>query len=106
MSTSVPRSDAAHADGDGVRRPASLRAVLDAMASGAATVDELADRTSLDPDLVRVALDQLVALGRVTSDRASIACPPAACGGCSAPTGHGCATGGLTTLTLSRRPGC
>jgi hypothetical protein len=103
MSTSSPQSRAAQG-ADGVRRPGSLRSVLDAMASGAATVDELADRTGLDVDLVRVALDQLVALGRVTSDRAATACPPATCGGCSSPTGHGCATGGLTTLTLTTRP--
>ena len=43
----------------------SLRTVLDAFVDGARTVDDLADRTGLDPDLVRVALDQLVALGLV-----------------------------------------
>ena len=45
----------------------SLRSVLDAFVDGARTVDDIAARTGLDPDLVRVAIDQLVALRLVDS---------------------------------------
>jgi hypothetical protein len=91
--------------------PSGLREVLDAFTSGALTVDDIARRTRLDRELVRVAIDQLVSLGLITSEQTSTSCPETACGGCSAPTGNGCATGGaaqrggLVTLTLGRRPG-
>jgi hypothetical protein len=81
-------------------RPGSLQSVLDAMVAGAGTVAELSRVTGLEPDLVRLALDRLVALGRISSDRSSLACPDAACSGCASPTGGGCSTGGLITLTL------
>ena len=90
--------------------PGTLRSVLDAFASGAVTVDDVAQRTGLDGDLARVAIDQLVALRLIATDNASTSCPPTACGGCSSPSGSGCATGGaarrggLVMLTLSRRP--
>lgn len=80
--------------------PGSLQSVLDAMAQGARSVDELGAATGLDTDLVRLALDRLVALGRIERDRSALACPPAHCTGCAAPTGSGCSTGGLVTLTL------
>jgi hypothetical protein len=80
----------------------SLRTVLDAFADGARTVDDLADRTGLDPDLVRVALDQLVALRLVDSAPLAGACPDDACGGCAV---SACTTRGApVALTLSRPP--
>lgn len=90
---------------------ASLRDVLVAFTDGALTVDDIARTTRLDRDLVRVAIDQLVSLGLISSEQSSTSCPENACGGCSAPTGSGCGTGGaaqrggLVTLTLGRRPG-
>ena len=85
----------------------SLRRVLDSFAAGARTVDELSDRSGLAPDLVRVALDQLVALGMLTSEAVSAgACPPAGCGGCPGPDTPGCARpsrGALVTLTIGPR---
>jgi hypothetical protein len=80
--------------------PGSLQSILDAMVAGADTVAELSHVTGLEPGLVRLALDRLVALGRVRSDRSSLACPESACGGCASPTGDGCTSGGLITLTL------
>ena len=80
----------------------SLRTVLDAFVDGARTVDDLAARTGLDPDLVRVALDQLVALGLVDAAPLAGACPDDACGGCAV---SACTTRGApVALTLSRRP--
>lgn len=81
----------------------SLRSVLDAFVDGARTVDDIAGRTGLDPELVRVALDQLVALRLVDSAPLSGACPDDACGGCAV---DACTTRGApVVLTLSRRPG-
>ena len=87
--------------------PSSLHDVLSAFADGARTVDDLARRTDLDPELVRVALDQLVAIGLVESAAvAGGACPPNGCGACPTPGATGCppARGSLVTLTLGRRP--
>jgi hypothetical protein len=80
-----------------------LRSVLDAFVDGARTVDELSARTGLEPDLVRVAIDQLVALRLVDSAPLAGACPDDACGGCVV---AGCSTRGApVVLTLARRPG-
>ncbi len=81
----------------------SLRSVLDAFAAGARTVDDLSARTGLEPDLVRVALDQLVALRLVDSSPLATDCPDDACGGCAVSS---CGSRGApVVLTLSRRIG-
>ena len=89
---------------------ASLRAVLDAFAAGSPTLDDVARRTGLDIELVRLAVDQLVTLGLVDSERVSAGCPDGGCGTCPS-TGTGdvtCASvsdrghGGLVSLTLNR----
>jgi hypothetical protein len=81
-----------------------LQRVLDAVAEsgGTTTVEGLAERTGLDADLVRVALHQLVALGRLGRDGMSLACPEDGCGGCasSASTCGTAGRGSLVTLTL------
>ncbi|HET7900447.1 MAG TPA: hypothetical protein VFL59_04615 [Candidatus Nanopelagicales bacterium] len=79
----------------------SLAAVLDSFTGGARTVDDLAERTGLGKDLVRVALDQLVALRLVDAAPLAGACPDDSCGGC--PVATGCA--GPVALTLSRPRG-
>ncbi len=79
----------------------SLRTVLDAFVDGARTVDDIAERTGLDPDLVRVAIDQLVALRLVDSSPLAGACPDDACGGCAVSS---CTTRSPVALTLSRGP--
>ena len=91
-------------------RTGALGDVLREFTRGAATTDEIARTTGLDRELVAVALDELVALGLVTRESMSSGCPDGACGGCPAPTGHGCRAlaatprGGVVTLSLSRRP--
>ena len=81
-----------------------LQQVLDIVAAsdGTTTVDGIAERTGLDPDLVRVALHQLVALGRLGRDGMTLSCPDDGCGGCtsSATTCGTAGRGSLVTLTL------
>jgi hypothetical protein len=80
----------------------SLQSVLDAFGAGARSVDDIARRTGLDPELVRVAIDQLVALRRVDAAPLAGACPDDACGGCAVAA---CSTRGTpVALTLTRRP--
>ncbi len=89
-------------------RTGALGDVLREFTRGAATTDEIARTTGLDRELVAVALDQLVALGLVIRESMSSGCPAGGCGGCPAPTGHGCGAfaaaprGGVVTLSLSR----
>jgi hypothetical protein len=90
-------------------RPGSLGAVLEAFSNGARTTDDLRRATGLDRELVSLALDTLTSLGMVDRTSTSSGCPDGGCGGCPAPTGHGCGSPGaeargLVTLTLTRRP--
>lgn len=59
-----------------------LRAVLDAIDSGALTSLEIRDRTSLPYETIRTALEQLERMGRLTSEQVAVGCPPAGCGSC------------------------
>lgn len=85
----------------------SLSTVLDAFADGARTVDDLAARTGMDRDLVRLALDRLIALRLVdAAPLAAGSCPDGGCGGCAAPGDPSCTTrGGLVVLTLAQGAG-
>ena len=91
-------------------RSGALGDILREFTRGAVTTDEIARTTGLDRELVAVALDQLVALGLVTRESMSSGCPDGGCGGCPAPTGHGCGAlaatprGGVVTLSLSPHP--
>lgn len=83
-----------------------LRAVLDAVASagGGTTVADLARRTGLDEDLVRVALHQLVSLGRLGSSTMQLSCAEGGCGSCPSST-RACgtaSTSGLVALSVVR----
>jgi len=84
-----------------------LRAVLDAVASagGGTTVADLARRTGLDEDLVRVALHQLVSLGRLGSSTMQLSCAEGGCGSCPSSTGAcgTASTSGLVALSVVRR---
>jgi hypothetical protein len=88
-------------------RPATLQRVLDAIAAspGGTTVTDLARATGLDDGLVRVALHQLVTLGRLGSSTVELSCADGGCGTCPSSTGA-CGTASsssLVTLTLTRR---
>jgi DNA-binding IclR family transcriptional regulator len=69
--------------GAGTSPLADIRA---AVGEGAGTVSDVARRTGLDPDVVRVGLDHLVALRLVAPDPLAGTCgvAAAACGGCPA----------------------
>lgn len=87
----------------------SLRSVLDAVAAaeGGTTVGDLARTTGLDEDLVRLALQQLVTIGRLGSSAVSLSCAGGGCGTCPTSTGA-CGTASsssLVALTLIRRDG-
>jgi hypothetical protein len=63
------------------------RAVLDAADAGTSTVADIAARTGLDRDVVALALERLVATGRLTAQPLQAGCPPAGCGGCASSAG-------------------
>lgn len=86
------------------RRP--LRAVLEAVQSGALTSNEIANRTGLSMDMIRTSLDQLVRMDYLSEEALATACPPTGCGGCSSASADSgtCATGPvLVGLSLTRR---
>lgn len=88
-------------------RPSTLQGVLDAVAAspGGTTVADLARATGLDDDLVRLALHQLVLLGRLGSSKVELSCADGGCSSCPSSAGT-CGTaspGSLVTLSLTRR---
>ena len=83
-----------------------LTRVLAAIDAGAGDRDRIVAATGLTRDVVDASLEHLVRIGRLSQESLSLGCPPAGCGGCSAPTGHGCATtpvAGPTLVALTRR---
>ena len=93
-----------------------LSAVLGAFEAGAGSLAEVAQRTSLAPDVVSAAVEQLVRMGRLESRELAMGCPSSGCGGCASGTVEGtagCGAAGpdpgrrgpaLVALTLRRRP--
>lgn len=89
-----------------------LRDVLGAVEAGAPTLHDVARRTGLAPDVVRVAVDHLVRMGRLGADRLTVGCADGGCGGC--PSGvdgaPGCGasgpspSGGPVLVALTLRP--
>lgn len=74
-----------------------LSAVLDAMRSGAGSLDEVARTTGLAPDTVRAAVDHLRRLGRLEATELTSGCPSGGCGSCASGTVDGragCGSGG------------
>lgn len=61
-----------------------LREVLAAVQAGAGSVPELVRRTGLDRDLVVMAIDRLVDLGRIRAQDLP-GCSGGGCGSCEAP---------------------
>ena len=68
------------------------RSVLAHVEQGTASIEEIARRTGLDPGVVDVAVQRLVAHGYLRCEPLSIGCPDDGCGAC--PSGDG------------DRPGC
>lgn len=61
-----------------------LRSVLDAFDAGARSRPELARATGLQPDVVELAVTQLVRLGRLEAREMTSSCPTGGCGSCGA----------------------
>lgn len=82
---------------------APMSAVLAQFEAGASSLREVADRTGLDLALVRVVVERLVAMRRLTAEQLTSGCPPDGCGGCrvAGPDGSGC-TAGPVLLHLTR----
>jgi len=92
-----------------------LRAVLDAVAAGAASTPAVVAATGLAPDVVSGAIDQLERLGRVSIEKLTFGCPGGGCGTCvwragdgrgcgpTVPSGRGTARPGLTLVSARRR---
>lgn len=78
---------------------APLSAVLAQFQCGATSLAEISETTGLPLDLVRVAVDRLVAMGRLSSERLVSGCPEDACAGC------GFARTGGTACVAGPRPG-
>ncbi len=88
-----------------------MGAVLAQFEAGASSLAAISQRTGLDPELVHVVVDRLVALGYLDREHLNAGCPPDGCGGCAATdvSGDPCATGpqrstGPVLLTLSAHP--
>lgn len=60
-----------------------VSAVLAAIESGATTIDEVAVRCGLSHDLVELAIDQLVRMGRLDARELSHGCPSDGCRTCT-----------------------
>jgi hypothetical protein len=83
------------------------RLVLDEVRAGTPTVADIARHAGVDRGLVELAVERLVATGRLDAHALAGGCPPQGCGSC--PSGSSCASGarggGAVLLTLgSRRP--
>lgn len=85
-----------------------LTRVLASIEAGARGRDAIVASTGLTRDVVDAAVEHLVRTGRLQPESLTLGCPPAGCGGCGAPTGHGCTTGpagrgGPTLVALTVR---
>lgn len=86
--------------------PRPLRAVLDALGKGAASVADISVATGLPRDVVTDAIDHLVRLGRLAVETLPGGCPSGGCGGC--PIGRradGCAAAAPSRAPSANRPG-
>ncbi|CAI9407571.1 hypothetical protein AESSP_01848 [Aestuariimicrobium sp. T2.26MG-19.2B] len=62
---------------------APLSSVLAAFGAGALSLDEVADRTGLDRDVVDAAVDHLRRMGRLRATELAVGCPSGGCGSCA-----------------------
>lgn len=76
-----------------------LRGVLDALESGASSVDDVAEQTMLPRDVVSAAIDHLVRLGRLSVETMAFGCPGGGCGSCASSSAGtpGCGAVGPST---------
>jgi hypothetical protein len=82
------------------------RTVLDEVAMGTPTVAEIARRAGVDRGLVELAVERLVAAGRLDAQALAGGCPPEGCGTCGSGASDCSANaldGGAVLLTLGSR---
>lgn len=60
-----------------------LRAVLDALHTGAGSLAEVARQCGLDRDVVEAAVDHLVRVGAVSARELALGCPGGGCSSCA-----------------------
>jgi hypothetical protein len=83
------------------------RTVLDEVAAGTPTVAQIARRAGVDRGLVELAVQRLVAAGRLDAQSLAGGCPSTGCGTCPAGSSDCSADalgGGAVLLTLVVRP--
>lgn len=78
-----------------------LRAVLSAFADGASSLADVGVRTGLSGEVVKDAVDHLVAMGRIQARALAVGCPGGGCGSCA--SGHDDGTPGCGASGPSRR---
>lgn len=83
--------------------PGPLRAVLDAFEQGATSLGEVAERTGLRRDTVDLAVERLVALGRLDATTLASGCPSDGCGGCASGSADGTPGCGSTGPSIARQ---
>jgi hypothetical protein len=76
-----------------------LRAVLAEIEVGAGSMAVIAQRTGLDPGVVTMVVERLVASGHLSALRLQSGCPDDGCGTCpsGSPGGGGCGASGSGT---------
>jgi hypothetical protein len=82
------------------------RTVLDEVAAGTPTVAEIARRAGVDRGLVELAVERLVAAGRLDAQALAGGCPAQGCGTCPAGSSDCSANamgGGAVLLTVGAR---
>lgn len=80
---------------------APLSAVLAQVRTGAPSLAVIAQRTGLPLDLVRLAVDRLVATGHLAAEPLDSSCPTSGCGTCPSASGSG--AGSATCAPGARR---
>lgn len=82
--------------------PGPLSAVLASLAAGATSLGAVADQTGLRRDTVDLAIERLIAMGRLDATTLSSGCPSDGCGGCASAAADGSAGCGATGPSVNR----
>lgn len=83
--------------------PGPVRAVLQAFEAGATSLQDVERRTGLSRDLVDLAVERLVTMGRLDREELSVGCPGGGCGSCAAATPDGAPACGASKPSARRQ---
>ena len=84
-------------------QPRPLRAVMTAFSDGASSLDDIAQRTGLDRDVVQASVDHQRRMGRIDAKELSMGCPGGGCGSCASGHSDGSAGCGSDGPSAARR---